>query len=89
MQPGRALELAHHRLGELDGEGLGLAAGEIDENAGHILGLGRQVDPSDGVGLILGLGELRGARVGRPLRQRVDRRALCVALGTAQRIGMN
>ena len=50
---------------------------------------GGQVEPGDGVGLVLGLGQARGARVRRALRERVDGGALGVALPAPQRVGMD
>ena len=76
-------------MGKLDRKGLGLALSEIDQDAGDIVGLRLEVDAGDDVGAVLLLGKPRRGRIGRGLRQRVDRRALRIALFVRQGIGVD
>ena len=83
------LDLAHHHLRELQRKGLGLALGEVDQDIGDVIRLGRKIDAGDHVGPVFGLGQPRGFRVGGVFRQRVDAGALRLALAARHRVGMD
>ena len=89
VQPHRVLHVADELVGELHRKGLGLALRQVDQDAGDIVGLRLEIDAGDDVGAVLLLGEPRRGRIGRGLRQRVDRRALGIALLARQGIGVD
>ncbi len=80
---------ADQRLGEMQGERLGLALGQIDQDVGDVARLVRQVDAGDHVGAVLVFGEPAGLGVGGGLRQRVDRGALRLAFALLDRVGVD
>ena len=89
VHPHRTLHLAHQQAGKAVGKGTGLALGEVDQDVGDLGRLLGQIDPADGVRLVFRLRQPLGLGVGGLVRQRVDGRALGIALAPRQRVGMD
>ena len=64
---------------KLQGKGLGLALGKIDQDVGNIVRLVLQIDAGDHVRSVLLLGQPRRFGIGGGLRQRIDAGALRIA----------
>ena len=73
----------------MHGKRLGFALRQVDQDVGDVARLVRQVDAGDHVGAVFRFGKARRLGVGGVVGQRVDRRALGVALDPPQRIGMD
>lgn len=84
MQRRHPLEVADDVTGKLHGKGLGLASGEVDENAGDVGRLALQIDAGDDVRLIFWGCELRGLGVRGLIRKRIDRCTSGIAVPARQ-----
>ena len=73
----------------MHGKRPGFALRQVDQDVGDVARLVRQVDAGDHVGAVFRFGKPRRLGVGGVVGQRVDRRALGVALDAPQRIGMD
>src|SRR5262245_33995704 len=89
MHARRTFEFINDRPGKLHRKRLGFALRQIDENIGHIIGLGSQVDAGNHVGLVLRLSKSCRFGVGSGLGKRIDGSAFGESLFARQSVGMN